>query len=253
MGHVLSYRVGTLQHPHLPLERVAQLGIGGIELVWNDQTTAAAVRAAVGAAGLLVTSVSASGALGDSDLCARLERQAEAAAQVGAGYLFVSMHAGEMAREEAYARLRQAGDVVGRYQVFLALETHPDLCQNASDMRRTMAAVDHPWVGVNFDTGNIYYYNEAADAVAEAKAAAVHVRGVHLKDTMGGFHDGEFPEIGAGIVDFAAIGRALDEAGYAGPYCMELEGAGFDPRRPDELAAKVARCVAHVRSAGLVG
>ncbi len=252
MEHVLSYRVGTLRRPNLPFARLAALGVGGVELAWDDQTTVEAVRAAVAPAHLRVTSIQAPASLQDADFAARLRSYAAAAAALGAGYLFVSVRAGELPLPQAYARLREGGDVVGAHGVYLALETHPDLCQNASSMLATMAGVEHPWIGVNFDTANIYYYNERIDGTAELRAVARHVRGVHLKDTMGGFHDGDFPVFGAGIVDFAAVGSALDAAGYRGPYCMELEGRNFDPGRPEELAAKVGRCVAHLRSVGLI-
>jgi len=252
MSHVLSYRIGSLQKPHLPLSQIAELGIQGLELVWNDRTTADAVRAAVEPVGLRVTSIHAPSPLDDDRLPEILGRHAEHAAALGAEYLFVSVHAGEMDRQQAYDRLRRAGDAVGKHEVYLAMETHPDLCQNGDNMLETMAGVDHPWVGINYDTANIYYYNEGVDTVKEVKKAARHVRGVHLKDTLGGFHDGNFPVFGEGIVDFAAIGAVLDAAGYAGPYAMELEGGAFDPGKPDELAAKVARCVGHLRQVGLV-
>ena len=252
MARLLSYRTGSLQKPHLPFTRIAELGIQGLELVWNDETRVDAVKAAVEAAGLRVTSIHAPSPLDDDGLPELLGRHAEYAAELGASYLFVSVHAGEMPRQEAYDRLRRAGDAVGRHEVYLAMETHPDLCQNANNMLETMAGVGHPWIGVNYDTANVYYYNEKVDTVEEVKKAVGQVRGVHLKDTMGGFHDGNFPVFGEGIVDFAAVAAVLDGAGYTGPYCMELEGGAFDAGKPDELADKVARCVAHLRQVGVV-
>jgi len=132
------------------------------------------------------------------------------------------------------------------------METHPDLCQNAANMLETMEAVDHPWVGVNYDTANVYYYNEGIDTVAELTKAAGHVRGVHLKDTHGGFHDGNFPVFGEGVVDFAAIDRVLRDSPYKGPLVMELEGGIFDAGQPEELAAKVGACVAHLRQVHVI-
>ncbi|MEW6753055.1 MAG: sugar phosphate isomerase/epimerase family protein [Candidatus Latescibacterota bacterium] len=252
MANLLSYRAGSLQKPHLPFTRLAGMGIQGLELVWNEQTTVDAVRAAVEPAGLQVTSIHAPSPLDSSELPAILERHAECAAALGASYLFVSVHAGQMPRPEAYERLRHAGDAVGNHRIYLALETHPDLCQNGSQMAQTMAGINHPWVGINYDTANIYYYNEKVDTVEEVKKAARFVRGVHLKDTLGGFHDGNFPVFGEGVVDFAGVGGELAAVGYAGPLCMELEGGAFDPGKPDDLAAKVARCIAHLRSVGVV-
>jgi L-ribulose-5-phosphate 3-epimerase len=252
MIHMLSYRIGTLQNPHLPLPRVAELGIGGLELAWTSETSVDAVRAAVEPAGLQVTSIHAPAPMDDEKMPQLLASYAGYAAALGAQYLFVSVQAGEMPREAAYGRLRQAGDAVGEHGVFLAMETHPDLCQNGDNMLNTMAAIDHPWVGINYDTANIYYYNEQIDTVTEVTKAARCVRGVHVKDTFGGFHDGAFPVFGEGIVDFAAVGAVLDKAGYQGPYCMELEGGTFGNCTEDELAAKVGQCAEHLRAAGLV-
>lgn len=252
MEHILSYRIGSLQKPHLPFQRVADLGVQGLELGWNEQTTVDAVQAAVEPAGLRVTSLQVQAPLEQEDLAQSLDAHAEVAAALGAQYLFVSVRTGELEQEAAYQRLREAGDAVGSHAVYLAMETHPDLCENGDKMRATMAAVNHPWVRINYDTANVYFYNEGVDTVVEARKAAQYVRGVHLKDTMGGFRDNRFPVFGQGIVDFAGVGAVLDEAGYSGPYCMELEGPYFRDSEPDDLAAKVQGCVAHLRSLGLV-
>ena len=86
----------------------------------------------------------------------------------------------------------------------------------------------------------------------ELKQAVSHVRGVHIKDTFGGFHDGNFPVLGEGIVDFAAVKRVLQDGGYKGPLVMELEGGVFDSSKPDDLADKVKRCVSHLREMRVV-
>jgi len=252
MGHLLSYRVGSLQKPHLPFARIAELGIQGLEMVWNEETTVDAVKVALDPVGLRVASIHAPAPMDNADLPALLGRHAKYAAELGAAYLFVSVQAGEMAKENAYALLRKVGDAVGEHEVYLAMETHPDLCQNADNMLETMAGIDHPWVGVNYDMANIYFYNKGVDTVEEAKKAAKHVRGVHLKDTMGGFEDWNFPVFGEGVVDFAAVAQVFDDIGYQGAYAMELEGGIFDSNQPDDLADKVSRCIAHLRQVGVV-
>ena len=252
MPHPLSYRIGALDRPHLPFARIAEMGIQGLEVVWADANTTDQARAALASSGLRVTSIHAACPLEDDALPAALGERAAQAADLGAGYLFVSVHAGDTPKEEACERLRRLGDAVGRHQVYLAMETHPDLCQNAANMLETMAGVDHPWVGINFDTANLHYYDEGLDTVAELKQVVSHVRGVHLKDTFGAYHDGNFPVFGEGIVDFAAVDQLLGEAGYTGACTMELEGGTFDASQPEDLAAKVAQCVAHLRQVGVV-
>ena len=253
MARLLSYRIGSLQQPHLPFSSLPDLGIGAVELVWTDQTTPQRVRDAVDPFGLRVGSLHVPCPLEDESLPQAMRRHAAHAAELGAGYLFVSAAAGQMPRQQAYDRLRRLGDAVGSHKVYLAMETHPDLCQNAEQMLQTMARVDHPWVGVNFDTANVCYYTQGADTIEELRKVTSHIRGVHLKDTTGGYLDGDFPVFGQGTVDFDAVDQALTGAGYGGPYTMELEGGAFDCADPKELAGKVSRCVAHLQRVGLVG
>ena len=252
MPNPLAYRIGSFQKPHLPFDQVAQMGIEKVELVWNDETNVDEVGDILVPLGLGVASLSVGCPLADDGLPELMDRWGEQAMELGATYLFVSVKAGDMPKEEAYERLRKAGDAVGKHEVSLAMETHPDLCQNAANMLETMQGVDHPWIGINYDTANVYYYNEGVDTIQELKQAVSHVRGVHIKDTFGGFHDMNFPILGEGIVDFAAIEGVLRDGGYKGPLVMELEGGTCDPSKPDDLADKVRRCVAHLREAKVV-
>jgi sugar phosphate isomerase/epimerase len=65
----------------------------------------------------------------------------------------------------------------------IALKVHPGAAENAAAALRTLAAVDRPNVGVNFDTANIFIYNRdlgAAGAARQLQAIAKHVFHVHL-------------------------------------------------------------------------
>ena len=251
MSNLLSYRAGTLEDPSLPWARIAETGVQGIEMVWSDGLTAPAASTALEPHGLRATSLSVPCPLEDDGLPERMAGQAAVAADLGADYLFASAGGGGMSLAEAGERLRRLGDAVGPHEVFLALETHPELCTNADRMEATMAAADHPWVGVNYDTANVYYYNHGIDTVDQLRRCVSHVRGVHLKETSGGYHDHDFPVFGEGVVDFARVYQVLGEAGYGSACCMELEGPVFDRRNPDDLAAKVSRCVDHLKSVGV--
>ena len=96
-----------------------------------------------------------------------------------------------------------------------------------------------------------YYYNHGIDTIDQLRRCISHVRGVHLKDTSGGYHDHDFPVFGEGVVDFAKVYEVLGQAGYESACCMELEGPVFGRGDPDDLAAKVARCVDHLKSVGV--
>ena len=88
-------------------------------------------------------------------------------------------------KEVAYERLRRAGEIARRHGVVIVLETHPDLGTNGDVHLETMKRINHPNVRVNFDTGNITYYNHGADVVAELKKIVDYVATVELKDHGG--------------------------------------------------------------------
>jgi L-ribulose-5-phosphate 3-epimerase len=148
--------------------------------------------------------------------------------------------------------LRRLGDTAGEVGVTLALETHKGPTQNAAAMLAVMDDVDHPRVRLNFDTGNIAYYNPGADPGDELEQVKHLVRNVHVKDNRGGFEDWYFPAVGeGGSVDFRRVREILDGVGYAGAYTIEIEGIGGEPEPGLEgRQERVRRSVEHLRSCG---
>ena len=252
MPRLLSYRIGTIDSPQLPLDRIARLGIQCVEVSLDPEASAAGVKRALDAHGLRASSVCGASPLADDAVFDLIEATARQAVELGATVLFTSMKAGDLPLDDAYARLRRIGDIAARHGVVVAMETHPDLCHNGTVAARTMAAVDHPSVGINYDTANVYFYNHGIDTVEELKKTIGSVASVHLKDTMGGFEDWAFPDFGEGVVDFAAVFAVLDDAGFSGPVTMELEGAEHTADDPDAMERHVGACAEHLRSLGLV-
>ena len=126
--------------------------------------------------------------------------------------------------------LSHLGEVAASLGMTIALETHKGPTQNAAAMLLLMKELDHPNVLLNFDTGNIAYYNNGADPVAELEKVAHLVRNVHLKDSLGGFEDWYFPALGdGGEVDFVRIREILDGVGFTGAYTVEIEGIAGEP------------------------
>lgn len=148
--------------------------------------------------------------------------------------------------------LRRLGETAAANGVTLALETHKGPTQNATEMLRLMDEVDHPAVRLNFDTGNIAYYNRGVDPCDELERVKHLVRNVHVKDNRGGFEDWYFPALGdGGAVNFTRIREILDEVGYSGAYTIEIEGIGGEPEPGLEARQeRVARSVAHLRACG---
>ena len=139
--------------------------------------------------------------------------------------IFFTSASGEDDFDAAMDMLRDLAEKAAARDVVIALETHPPYCANADGMLATMDAVDHPNLRVNFDTANIFFYNEDLDSADELERVIDYVASVHLKDTMGGFKSNEFPILGEGVVDFERIFGTLEAAGFDGPLTLELEGA----------------------------
>jgi inosose dehydratase len=158
----------------------------------------------------------------------------------------------EAERRTMVESLRRIGDTAGALGVTVALETHKGPTQNAEAMLALMEAVDHPQVRLNFDTGNIAYYNRGADPVVELEKVKHLVRNVHVKDNRGGFEDWYFPAVGdGGSVDFARVREVLDSVGFLGPYTIEIEGIQGEPEPGlDGRVERVARSVRHLESCG---
>ena len=133
-------------------------------------------------------------------------------------------------RAVTVANLRRLGDTAESLGMVVAIETHKGPTQNARAMLDLMTDVDHPAVRLNFDTGNIAYYNEGVDPADELEKVKHLVRNVHLKDNRGRPDDWYFPSLGdGGSVDFRRVRTILDGVAYTGPYTIELEGIAANP------------------------
>jgi L-ribulose-5-phosphate 3-epimerase len=155
-------------------------------------------------------------------------------------------------RRTVVEHLRLMGDTAGELGVTLALETHKGPTQNAAAMLSLMDDVNHPNVRLNFDTGNIAYYNRGADPCAELDQVKHLVRNVHVKDNRGGFEDWYFPALGdGGSVDFRRVREILDGVRFTGSYTIEIEGIGDEPEPGLEgRHERVRRSVEQLRSCG---
>jgi L-ribulose-5-phosphate 3-epimerase len=170
--------------------------------------------------------------------------------KMGVKYLFLSPKHTGVSKEVAYERLRRVGDIAKKHDVIVALETHPDLGVNAEAHLETMRRVNHPNVRVNFDTGNITYYNKGLDAVAELKKVIDYVATVEVKDHNGRYMDWNFPVLGTGVVDFPAVLKVLEQHGFRGPITIEVEGVHGVEMDETQTKRYIADSVAYIQSLG---
>jgi len=148
--------------------------------------------------------------------------------------------------------LRYAGDYAADHGVKIALETHGGITRNGTLAAKLLDAVDHPAIGVNYDTGNIYYYNDDLDPVDDVKLVAGKVFQVHLKDTVGGKGEWLFCPLGEGRVNFPGVVETLKKSGFNGPYSLELEGKRGEDLNLAGHRAVVQKSVDYLRKIGLL-
>ncbi len=253
MPHVVSCRLHSYgKHMDLGWTHLPTLGIRHVEIPIPAADGIEDVRRRLGASHLTVASFQGTFDINHPEVLEALSSQCETCAAFGVSRLFLSVKAGELDRSVAYDRLRAAGDRAARRGVILILETHPDLVTNGDIGAQTMRGVDHPHVRLNFDTANIYYYNQNTDAVTELRKVLPWVEGVHLKETDGGYQKYFFPALGQGVVDFPSVVRLLIERGYSGPFTMELEGTKGVEMTAEQQLAYVAESAAYLRRIGLL-
>ncbi len=205
--------------------------------------------------GVRVISANGSAHILDPHGFAQVQARMALAASIGARY-FVGL-GGDPAPEERprfLEKLSALGDYAAQLGLTIALETHPGITQNAQAMLQTLRDLQHPAIRINFDTGNILYYNEGADLYAELQAVAEYVVHLHLKDSRGGYRDWYFPALGdGGAVDFARVGKIMNDAGFYGPFSLEIEGIRGEPDPTlEQRHERVVRSVQLLRQIGFL-
>lgn len=105
----------------------------------------------------------------------------------------------------------------------MAIETHGPDYGTGEALADVVKAVGSSCVGINYDTANAVFWGGAEDPVQEVRNCLPEVRYVHLKDKDGDLKDWNFPAVGKGKLNLKGFMEVLDDAGYAGPYSIEIE------------------------------
>ena len=110
--------------------------------------------------------------------------------------------------------------------VRLAVENHIDF--NSDEMLSLITAVDFPFLGINFDTGN--FVRLLDDPIKGMEKLAKHVYATHIKDLkpQKGVAADEWyffscTPVGDGIVDNLQLARLLARVGYRGFLAVEID------------------------------
>ena len=182
----------------------------------------------------------------------------EVAKALGATHIFVSLNPDKIKERDWVRRLRGVGDVALEFGLVIILETHPPLIKNGDVGRATMEKVNHPAIRINYDTANMFHYNEGIDGITELEKILPYVEGVHLKESNKKYQEWYFPGFGEGegCVDFKGVVDFLnnrqDPGPFFGPFTMEIEGIKGEPKLTlEETKARVANSVEYLRSLGI--
>ena len=238
-----TYRENAFAH-------LQSLGVRHVEVPVPSREQYESLEAELEKHGLTATSLMADCNLASPDVVEQFHRPLHVANHLGAGILFVSVNSTGIGVEGAYDRLRQLGDRAAEHGVKIAVETHPDLADNGRVARQTMEAVNHPAVGINFDTANVLYYADGpSDTITELQQVLPWVVSVHLKDYSGDApKQWAFPTLGKGHVNFREVFRILEERGFDGPCTLEIEGVEGEELTEEQMHERVAESVRHART-----
>jgi L-ribulose-5-phosphate 3-epimerase len=154
-------------------------------------------------------------------------------------------------RRKLVNALRRFGDYATERGIRIALETHKGPTRNGKLARELLSEVNHPSVGFNYDTGNIYYFNEGIDPAEDVKEIADRVIHVHLKDTLGGKGQWQFCALGEGRVDFPRVIQTLESAEYSGPYSLEIEGLEGEDLTREQHLERILESLEYLKQIGL--
>lgn len=243
-----SYRqFGANAYAHL-----AEIGLTNVEIGVPSADAVDALQSELKSHGLTATSLLGRCDVQSETVVEDFQTTLNTAHEMGVNVIFVSVHAGETDKNKVYDRLRAIGENAEPLGVKVCLETHPDMAHNGDIALETMKGVNHPNIRINFDTGNVYYYNHDVDAVTEVKKILDYVGAVHLKDTNGGYRTWHFPTLGEGVVDYKTFFQTINESGFYGPFTMELEGVEGENLDEAGVKARVADSLQHLKDIGVI-
>ena len=257
-GHTNTYH--TYSHDEA-LEGIAAAGFKNVELTavpgWTEHVDLDAdqgeLRRKLDGYGLNPVSISAHSDLTTPDGLEHGLKAVRWAAEYGIPIVNTAVGGHQSADENEAAflgNINALADEAERAGILVGLEIHGDIMASGAVTIPLLDKIGRDSIKINYDTANVVYYS-GDTAVEDIPKVADDIVHVHLKETTGGKGVWNFGAIGSGVVDFAEVLRILDEAGYTGPYSVELEFSG-EPWPPlADMNDAMKRSYEHLRSLGL--
>jgi L-ribulose-5-phosphate 3-epimerase len=257
-GHTNSYHTYSFDEA---LAGIAGAGFRHVELSavpgWTEHvdldTDPAEIRSRVGDYGLEAVSLSGHSDLTTREGLAHGIRAVRWAAAYGMPIMNTAVGGHQSADENEAAFLANVGELADEAEkagVVVALEIHGDIMASSDVTIPLVEKIGRDSVRVNYDTANVEFYSgdRAVDDLPKITGYLAHV---HLKDTTGGKGNWNFPAVGAGTVDFGRVLEILEDAGYSGPYSVEIEFEGEPWPSLDDVNSAMRRSYEHLSTLGL--
>jgi len=257
-GHTNSYHTYSLDEA---LAGIAEAGYSGVELSavpgWTEHVVLgddpAELRAKLAGYGLTPVSLSGHSDLTTKEGLAHGIKAVRWAADYGLPIVNTAIGGHWSEDEDESAFLGNIDELAGAAEaagVVVALEIHGDIMASGAKTKPLIERIGRESIRVNYDTANCEFYGDVT-AVEDIPTIAPYLANVHLKDKVGGAREWDFPAPGEGHVDFAAVLQVLADAGYSGPYAVEVEFKG-EPWPPlAEVNRALASAYRHLTSLGL--
>ena len=161
---------------------------------------------------------------------------------VGASLVFRSEPHGPML-EKLTRMFERAVKVAAGRGVKLADENHIDF--TSDEMLSLVRAVNSPWFGINFDTGN--FMRVLDDPVKGMEKLAKHVFATHIKDlkpnrdaAVDDWYFFSTTPVGDGLVNNQKLAQLLKNAGYEGFLAVELDFLHPDYNEDEDRAVALS-------------
>ena len=154
--------------------------------------------------------------------------------------------------EEAYKIFPSVLEYCEQYDFELALELHPPLYDNAEVFWKV--ANDFPGfpLKANFDTANVYYYNQDPDGPEELEKVFERLAHMHIKDSLCKYHDFTFPALGEGTVPFDKYFEVCRKHNFTGPMSLEIEGQDEEQQTFAGKQKVMERSVQYLKGLGVL-
>jgi L-ribulose-5-phosphate 3-epimerase len=253
--NIIACRPGSFASFHEEaFEHLDKIGLRNVEIGVPSEDKWEKIKGDLSKYKLTATSVAGGVDFSKKESIAAFDLLARGAKFFGTKVIFLSVKSGGRAFTECYAELRKLGDLARNNGATIALETHPDFVTNGEVAAETMKQTGHPHVKLNYDSANLYYYNENVDGIAELKKFMPWIGAVHLKESNGKPKTWYFPGLheGEGIVNFPEIFKLCNAAGFYGPFTMEIEGIEGEKLTREQAVARVANSFSYLKSIGVI-